>query len=1444
MALTKITSSVIESGGIEHSNLADSGVTAGSYGSSSQVPVITVTEKGIITSVTNTAVAGVDNVTFDSATGVLTIDTSDGSSYTTDIGVGTSDSPTFAGATFTDNISLGDGNILRLGNSNDLQIQHFNDENLIRGGKPLTLWGKALPGANAITLGAVDATYATFEWAAGASLYYDNSVKFETTNTGIDVTGNIVVSGTVDGRDVAADGTKLDGIESGADVTDTANVTAAGALMDSELTSITAVKALDQGVATTDSPSFANLNTTGYLRGPATFTIDPAAHGDDTGTVVIAGNLQVDGTTTTINSTTVTIDDKTLVLGENTTSDAEANGSAVVFGGHTNPASIYYNGTLDRIGVGNVNGIEATTFYGALSGTASNSNLLDNLDSSQFLRSNPGYSFSTGFSGDIDTLHGISFVRNYATGGGTHAFGYHHNVFSIPNTNSSAWYNAQLAFETSNSGGSNGGIKWRSIGSSSSADWSDWFKIWHENNDGAGSGLDADTVDGLQASQFLRSDASDTVTGHINFDNDNGIRVDYGTADYVWYKGYGIESNRAATYLRPTTDNTQILYIGGSDASLDWNLVNIKTGSSTGLQHNGNTVWTAANDGSGSGLDADTVDGLQASQFLRGDTSDAMTGVLEITGTDARPLKLSRPGLTNTTIQFSSNTGDTYLGIFNEGELGIGSNADVIGTGNRILTTADEGTGNGLDADTVDGIQAASFLRSDATDSLTGLVHIDRTGELLYAGSSTDVDKWIKLGNYGSTAEWMIKFVGSTSNEDGNELRFESSWTGKYVQLDHLGNFEYFDGTSTHKVWTGANDGSGSGLDADLLDGLDSSQFLRSDVSDTMTGNLGIGTAPAYTFEVNKDAGTGLISRIYNSNADGQGLLIRAGATTSETRVLQLASANDTKIMTVNSNGRVGIGTTSPRLPVEVNAPVSSGTQTGASVSMFLSDTTTATQGLGGGIGFAGSVTGYTEKVCFGTINGIHENSDLTKYDGSLTFKTRAHAGALTEKVRITSTGNVGIGTSTPGEKLSIQNGNIGFLTTDPTNIQPGLYFNEGTTYADQSFRIIHDGAGGGEANLLKIQGDGAGTGGYGDWGGITVYRNGSVYVGGDEDLLAQEFGPQTAQLMLGGAHNANFNTYTKAKLYITGMDNDTGGGTYILCESENNTDEMRLYAVSPSRSNLFVNGSVQLNNTTTYSALSASEAAGSIAYITDDGGNLAFKSDGGWRVFTARPGSSAAPIVSSGDFAGGEVVPGMNWFALNGQTFQAYVTDSFEGASGWWVRCNYSATTWEYNAGGSDGANHWNVTNSSTSGRATFELTDAQIDAVKTITSAAWLHFSRGCYGSVGWSYSGNTPGTGNAYVGFKWWDNTQVSPYSSGTTIDSNLQMGGGTAWSTSASTSDCDANDTTWRREEYYIYTDNTAGLAKLPIVDYANNDSGDASEMSRIYGADSQIWFKVF
>jgi hypothetical protein len=59
-----------------------------------------------------------------------------------------------------------------------------------------------------------------------------------------------------------ADHTKLNNIETGADVTDATNVNAAGAVMESELTSPTHVKALDQSVISGATPTFTTTNFT------------------------------------------------------------------------------------------------------------------------------------------------------------------------------------------------------------------------------------------------------------------------------------------------------------------------------------------------------------------------------------------------------------------------------------------------------------------------------------------------------------------------------------------------------------------------------------------------------------------------------------------------------------------------------------------------------------------------------------------------------------------------------------------------------------------------------------------------------------------------------------------------------------------------------------------------------------------------------------------------------------------------------------------------------------------------------------------------------------------------------------------------------------------------------------------------------------------------------
>ena len=106
-----------------------------------------------------------------------------------------------------------------------------------------------------------------------------------------------------------ADHTKLNGIEASADVTDTANVTAAGAVMDSELTNEAAVKAINQGLATGNDVTFATVTTTGD--------------------VTIAGDLNVTGDTIQAQVTNLNVEDKFILLN----SGSNSGDAGIVFGG-------------------------------------------------------------------------------------------------------------------------------------------------------------------------------------------------------------------------------------------------------------------------------------------------------------------------------------------------------------------------------------------------------------------------------------------------------------------------------------------------------------------------------------------------------------------------------------------------------------------------------------------------------------------------------------------------------------------------------------------------------------------------------------------------------------------------------------------------------------------------------------------------------------------------------------------------------------------------------------------------------------------------------------------------------------------------------------------------------------------------------------------------------
>jgi len=106
--------------------------------------------------------------------------------------VATSASPTFAGATFTANVSLSDNDYLRLGTSQDLQIYHSGTVSRISdvgtGNLEIQATNLRLQNANGLQ------DYAFFTSGGAAALYYNGASKIATTATGISVTGTVVES--------------------------------------------------------------------------------------------------------------------------------------------------------------------------------------------------------------------------------------------------------------------------------------------------------------------------------------------------------------------------------------------------------------------------------------------------------------------------------------------------------------------------------------------------------------------------------------------------------------------------------------------------------------------------------------------------------------------------------------------------------------------------------------------------------------------------------------------------------------------------------------------------------------------------------------------------------------------------------------------------------------------------------------------------------------------------------------------------------------------------------------------------------------------------------------------------------------------------------------------------------------------------------------------------
>ncbi len=263
-------------------------------------------------------------------------------------------------------------------------------------------------------------------------------------------------------------------------------------------------------------------------------------------------------------------------------------------------------------------------------------------------------------------------------------------------------------------------------------------------------------------------------------------------------------------------------------------------------------------------------------------------------------------------------------------------------------------------------------------------------------------------------------------------IRGVNNGVGAYVPLNIGGSVTVFEVSASEKMRIDSSGNVGIGTsspDADAKLDVNGQLLVRNTgaaVDTTPGGQYGFYIQPDSSGTVN------LMSYSGGGSTDIQFFTNSGGA----------AAVN---AMTIDSSGNVGIGTSSPTTPLTV---AGKGTFSGAgsfeALELITSDTNRVF------VTGNSSVSGDMWRLGTSTSNP-NLNIDALQSNGEILLRT----GGTNERMRIDSSGNVGVGTTSPNQKLAVGGSASGTVALQVTNSTAGTAFNDGM----QMF--INDTAGG-----------------------------------------------------------------------------------------------------------------------------------------------------------------------------------------------------------------------------------------------------------------------------------------------------------------------------------------------------------------------------------------------